>query len=409
MGLASRFKTGASAQPAGSPQQQTQYQPSGPTQPQTPAQYPAIQQSWQAQPQQYQSPQQGYQQPQYGVQQPGYQQPGYPQPGYQQPMYQQQNYQPPSQQWQQPQSAQAPQAYQPRPQPQQQVGSSGGLNDQGIQTVLHNQLNNIIRVNRLEAFYPPQRLQQVKDHVATVDFRALAIKWRMPVELALDLVALALYDIVIYADDSTSMKYAESGARIDDMKVILERVTEVATLFDHDGISIRFMNSNLQGDNICDSISAANLLARCQFSGMTPLGTQMHARILKPMVEAAIANRTLQKPVLVITITDGEPTSEPESKIVKVIKNMKAFASKSQYGSGAVAFEFAQVGKDTDAQAFLGRLDNDKDVGGMVDATSYFELEAEEYKQRGIVLTPELWLVKLMVGAIDPTYDEQDA
>ena len=66
-----------------------------------------------------------------------------------------------------------------------------------------------------------------------------------------------------------------------------------------------------------------------------------------------------------------------------------------------------QVGKDTDAQAFLGRLDNDRDVGNMIDATSYFELEAEEYKQRGVVLTPELWLVKLMVGAIDPTYDEQ--
>ncbi|KAA6406378.1 MAG: hypothetical protein FRX48_09833 [Lasallia pustulata] len=81
MGLASRFNSGASAQPAGSPQQQTQYQPSGPTQPQTPAQYPAIQQSWQAQPQQYQSPQQGYQQPQYGVQQPGYQQPVILSPG----------------------------------------------------------------------------------------------------------------------------------------------------------------------------------------------------------------------------------------------------------------------------------------------------------------------------------------
>lgn len=65
------------------------------------------------------------------------------------------------------------------------------------------------------------------------------------------------------------------------------------------------------------------------------------------------------------------------------------------------------MGKDTDAQAFLGRLDNDRDVGGMVDATSYFELEAEEYQRRGVVLTPELWMVKLMVGAIDPTYDEQ--
>lgn len=65
------------------------------------------------------------------------------------------------------------------------------------------------------------------------------------------------------------------------------------------------------------------------------------------------------------------------------------------------------MGKDLDAQAFLGRLDNDRDVGGMIDATSYFELEAQEYQARGIVLTPELWMVKLMVGAIDPTYDEQ--
>ena len=29
------------------------------------------------------------------------------------------------------------------------------------------------------------------------------------------------------------------------------------------------------------------------------------------------------------------------------------------------------------------------------------ELEAEEYARKGVNLTPELWLVKLMVGAID--------
>lgn len=29
------------------------------------------------------------------------------------------------------------------------------------------------------------------------------------------------------ADDSTSMKYADKGERIDDLKLILERVTEV--------------------------------------------------------------------------------------------------------------------------------------------------------------------------------------
>ena len=67
-----------------------------------------------------------------------------------------------------------------------------------------------------------------------------------------------------------------------------------------------------------------------------------------------------------------------------------------------------KVGKDQEAQKFLGQLDNDPIIGGMVDATSYYELEAEEYAKKGITLTPDLWLVKLMVGAVDPSFDEQD-
>lgn len=41
-------------------------------------------------------------------------------------------------------------------------------------------------------------------------------------------------------------------------------------------------------------------------------------------------------------------------------------------------------------------------------ACSYFELEQQEYARKGINLSVEAWLVKLMVGAIDPEYDEQD-
>ena len=33
----------------------------------------------------------------------------------------------------------------------------------------------------------------------------------------------------------------------------------------------------------------------------------------------------------------------------------------------------------------------------------YYELEADEYARKGISLSPDVWLVKLMVGAIDPT------
>jgi len=47
-------------------------------------------------------------------------------------------------------------------------------------------------------------------------------------------------------------------------------------------------------------------------------------------------------------------------------------------------------------------------IGKMIDATSYFELEQQEMEKKGVNLTPDLWLVKLAVGAIDSTYDTQD-
>ena len=49
----------------------------------------------------------------------------------------------------------------------------------------------------------------------------------MPVELAIDLAGLALYDVVIYADDSGSMAFEEDGSRIDDLKLVLSRTAEV--------------------------------------------------------------------------------------------------------------------------------------------------------------------------------------
>ena len=140
----------------------------------------------------------------------------------------------------------------------------------------------------------------------------------MPMELATDLVSLALYDIVIFADDSGSMIFEEGGDRVDDLKLIVGRVAEVctsgcignqqvvcrlcrsrgtapaagaprrgsiklpsggcssdwglnhmtwwvvtpqvATLFDDDGIMVRFMNNMTEGNGIRDAASANALL-----------------------------------------------------------------------------------------------------------------------------------------------------
>jgi hypothetical protein len=62
-------------------------------------------------------------------------------------------------------------------------------------------LNQIVASNQLQRFYPPQALSGLASRLdSRVNFRDLAARWNMPVELALDLAALALYDIVIVAD-----------------------------------------------------------------------------------------------------------------------------------------------------------------------------------------------------------------
>ena len=81
-------------------------------------------------------------------------------------------------------------------------------------------------------------------------------------ELAYSLATLALYDTIIYCDDSGSMAFEEGGERIQDLKLMVGRVADVATLFDSDGILIRFMNEAIEGNGIRDSMSAGQLISQ---------------------------------------------------------------------------------------------------------------------------------------------------
>ncbi len=85
-------------------------------------------------------------------------------------------------------------------------------------------------------------------------------------ELAYSLATLALYDIIIYADDSGSMAFEEGGERIQDLKLMVGRVADVATLFDDDGILVRFMNGTTEGNGIRDSMSAGQLISQVRSS-----------------------------------------------------------------------------------------------------------------------------------------------
>lgn len=201
---------------------------------------------------------------------------------------------------------------------------------------------------------------------------------------------LALFDIWLYigepftsspliqlikSDNSGSMEFYKADGRIDDLKVVLTRTVSIATMFDDDGISVRFMNdvpkiNPRELDGIKTEQQVEDLVRRTDFTGATPMGEKLREKILGPLLERA-RSRQLNKPILVITITDGRPTDLQRNDVRAVIKAATAeLASMSNYGAGVLSLQFAQVGVDTGAMEFLASLDNDPQVGNLIDCTS---------------------------------------
>lgn len=54
-----------------------------------------------------------------------------------------------------------------------------------------------------------------------------------------------------------------------------------------------------------------------------------------------------------------------------MIKSANRELGQSRYGSGAVSFQLAQVGNDLEARAFLEELDNNREIGGLIDVSPF--------------------------------------
>ncbi|KAI8844859.1 hypothetical protein BC829DRAFT_399925 [Chytridium lagenaria] len=102
-------------------------------------------------------------------------------------------------------------------------------------STLHSLLTRIIHENQLDLFYQENSVTDLVHRLAAIDFARIAAAWRISLELAHSLAVLALYDVVLFCDDSGSMKEIERGSRIKDLKVILfglePRASSVARAF----------------------------------------------------------------------------------------------------------------------------------------------------------------------------------
>ncbi|KAI8918813.1 hypothetical protein BC831DRAFT_482259 [Entophlyctis helioformis] len=277
--------------------------------------------------------------------------------------------------------------------------------------LIANNILNTVASKQLGAFYNDARLAPIISRLTSVNFAEIAHKWRLYSDIVYDLAPLALYDVIFFIDDSGSILFDEGGERWDDLVFILSNAADVVTRFDDDGVQLTFLKHDREAYHVKTTEQVQSFLQKVSFTGQTPLGTKFSERVLGPRVVQPALEGRLAKPVLAIIITDGEPTGEAKATLANAIKSAQTALMGTPYGAGVLSIQIGQVGSDKAAQAFLQTIDRDPAFGGMVDCTSNYEMEAEEWRQQSggaIELTPEMWLLKLCVGAIDPSYDSRD-
>jgi hypothetical protein len=280
--------------------------------------------------------------------------------------------------------------------------------NQDVSMLVVEKMWRIVCLKKLHGFYSQQSLQNLVNRACRHDYKTLMIQWGLPtLDMAIDLAVLGLYDIIIFGDDSGSMGTEEPKednlTRWEILKQVVKTIGFWSSLMDADGVVVRFINSMQEGNGISNSAEIDGIFRTVRPSGGTPLGEQLDAKIIRKIVIPVIQSQEIQRPVLILNITDGTPSNS--NSVKQTILNCRNFCAQTKYGENAVAFSFAQIGSDRSATEYLGQLDIDPQVGHLIDCTSEFSIEKEEC---GAGFTEAVWVVKLMIGAIDPAYDSAD-
>jgi hypothetical protein len=266
--------------------------------------------------------------------------------------------------------------------------------------------------NRLERFYNQNSLQRLVNQVCLHDYRCFQLEWGIQnIDVSTDIALLAMYDIVLIGDDSGSMGRTDRGETMDRwslLKLMVQTISFWATLMDDDGIDVRMFNTNIggDGDNIRSPQEVNRLFDICRPGGLTPMGESIDRTVKEKKILRNMKNSELPKPVLFLIVTDGVPSNK--TAVVEAIKTCRSNAKRSIYGKRAIAFGFCQIGKDTDAQKWLGKIDCDKYIGNSVDCTSEYYAEQQEFEEAGNQLTPGTYIAKVLLGPINSLYDQAD-
>lgn len=278
--------------------------------------------------------------------------------------------------------------------------------------MIANALTHAVETNQLQKLYTPAKIaSQARSLSQILEFDPLCEKYGIAPLIAADLLQLSLYDVVVFIDDSGSML---EGSKWRDLQAIVQQIVEITTQFDTDGIQMEFMNSDVRADNVTSASALQQIFARVRPMGFTPLASSLERKVLEPYYEMLRSTPAANvKPMVIYICSDGAPTTERGLKTYQptftMLGKMDSMLQSLGLPRKTIGINVTQIGLDDGASEFLQTLDDHPQFGDRIDCVSDFEVEMVQCQTQGVYLTPDMYIVKLLVGCIDDRYDAQDS
>lgn len=239
-------------------------------------------------------------------------------------------------------------------------------------------------------------------------FQDIVDKYEINMDFAQRLQQLTGFKVAFIFDDSGSMNSTlkESplnnentllkATRFDELKYFAKIAFEVVTLFDPEGASVYFLNKkpspvhNVKNENQLDELF--NFRPR----GYTPL-----PRILNNLLrdnEAHLAERKL----LILIATDGEPTNDKGKPAID------EFVEALRRRSPRIYTTIIACTDDDDSVKYLNNLDKTLENLDVVDDYISERAEVKDAKGANFPFSFGDYVVKSLIGSIDPELDNLD-
>ncbi|CAG9942616.1 unnamed protein product [Clonostachys rosea f. rosea IK726] len=217
-----------------------------------------------------------------------------------------------------------------------------------------------------------------------------------------DLLVLALFDTILFLDNSWSMN--DSNEPTEELQDIAGSIVEVESIYDNTpSVRIEFLNGKPRDDTAETADEVRELIANINNFGTTPLGAQLRKKILDRFVYPKLQAKGTFRPVLICVITDGCPDPAEKGRFQNEIDECKKLLmdrDRTKVGEKHVLFQISRVGKLREAEQFIKSLKADPELKNILHVTSYQQLNFTDDDSNDPIFTYSAAISRLAGAAL---------